>query len=85
MKSAAGSSKSHNLRSQKRNNKWCSRTDLVTFDVFKREYWSHLPQNLTKAIGVFFMPSQFTYAHFRPEAPSLAFSDFLGMATDSSL
>jgi hypothetical protein len=46
MKSAPGSSKSHDSRSQKRNNKWYSHTDLVTFDVFKREYWPHLGEGI---------------------------------------
>ncbi|KAH9017014.1 hypothetical protein EDB85DRAFT_2295003 [Lactarius pseudohatsudake] len=36
--------------SQQRVNKWLGRTDLVTFDVFKRMYWRHLPQTLTKGI-----------------------------------
>ncbi|KAH9016161.1 hypothetical protein EDB85DRAFT_1898307 [Lactarius pseudohatsudake] len=36
--------------SQQRVNKWLGRTDLVTFDVFKRIYWRHLPQTLTKGI-----------------------------------
>ena len=45
-------SNSRHSGSQQRNNKWLSRTDLVTFDVFKRMYWRHLPQTLTKGIGV---------------------------------
>ena len=44
--------KSRHSRSQEKNNKWLGRTDLVTFDVFKRMYWRHLPQNMTKGIGV---------------------------------
>ncbi|KAH9172874.1 hypothetical protein EDB89DRAFT_2069331 [Lactarius sanguifluus] len=43
-------SKSRYSRPQKRNDKWLGHTDLVTFDVFRREYWRHLPQNLTKGI-----------------------------------
>ncbi|KAI9436977.1 hypothetical protein H4582DRAFT_2058436 [Lactarius indigo] len=43
-------SKSRHSRSQKGNNKWLRHTDLVTFDVFKRKYWDHLPQFLTKGI-----------------------------------
>ncbi len=45
-------SKGRHLRSQQRNNKWLGRTDLVTFDVFERMYWRHLPQTLTKGIGL---------------------------------
>ena len=83
MKSSAGSSKSHisNSRSQKRSNKWYSRTDLVTFEVFKREYWPHIYQN---GIGMSSAPS-FTVAYSCPIAPSLAFSDFLGIFTDNHL
>ncbi|KAH9005755.1 hypothetical protein EDB86DRAFT_2843047 [Lactarius hatsudake] len=45
-------SKSRHSRTQKRDsdNKWLRHTDLVTFDVFKRKYWHHLPQFLTKGI-----------------------------------
>ncbi|KAI9436975.1 hypothetical protein H4582DRAFT_1816019 [Lactarius indigo] len=43
-------SESRHSRSQQKNNKWLGRTDLVTFDVFKRAYWCHLPQTLTKGI-----------------------------------
>ncbi|KAH9065004.1 hypothetical protein EDB87DRAFT_1597138 [Lactarius vividus] len=45
-------SKSRHSRTQKRNSdkKWLRHTDLVTFDVFKRKYWHHLPQFLTKGI-----------------------------------
>ncbi|KAH8984689.1 hypothetical protein EDB92DRAFT_2033428 [Lactarius akahatsu] len=43
-------SKSRYSRPQRRNDKWLGDTDLVTFDVFRREYWRHLPQNLTKGI-----------------------------------
>ncbi|KAH9017008.1 hypothetical protein EDB85DRAFT_2017856 [Lactarius pseudohatsudake] len=45
-------SKSRHSRTQRRNsdNKWLRHTDLVTFDVFKRKYWHHLPQFLTKGI-----------------------------------
>ncbi|KAH9075547.1 hypothetical protein EDB83DRAFT_2312005 [Lactarius deliciosus] len=45
-------SKSQHSRTQKRDsdNKWLRHTDLVTFDVFKRKYWHHLPQFLTKGI-----------------------------------
>ena len=45
-------SKSRCSRSQQKNKKWLGRTDLVIFDVFKRLYWRHLPQYLTKGIGV---------------------------------
>ncbi|KAH8984682.1 hypothetical protein EDB92DRAFT_2117025 [Lactarius akahatsu] len=41
---------SRHSRSQQRDNKWLGRTDLVTFDVFNRMYWRHLPQTLTKGI-----------------------------------
>ncbi|KAH9005757.1 hypothetical protein EDB86DRAFT_3162664 [Lactarius hatsudake] len=44
-------SKSRYSRPQKRNDKWLGHTDLVAFDVFRREYWRHLPQNLTKGIA----------------------------------
>ncbi|KAH9065001.1 hypothetical protein EDB87DRAFT_1756197 [Lactarius vividus] len=43
-------SKGRYSRPQQRNDKWLGHTDLVTFDVFRREYWRHLPQNLTKDI-----------------------------------
>lgn len=26
-------------------------SSLVTYDVFRRDYWPHLPQNLTKNFG----------------------------------
>jgi hypothetical protein len=81
MLSVPGSSTSLNPRPQKRNNKWYSRTDLVTFDVFKREYWPHL----AGGIGMSSAPASFTYAHSRPKAPSLAFSDFLGIVAGSRL
>ncbi len=25
---------------------------LITYDVFRRDYWPHLPQNLTKNLGI---------------------------------
>ncbi|KAH9017010.1 hypothetical protein EDB85DRAFT_2203580 [Lactarius pseudohatsudake] len=43
-------SESQHSRSQQKNNKWLGRTDLVTFDVFKRAYWCHFPQTLIKGI-----------------------------------
>ncbi|KAH8984685.1 hypothetical protein EDB92DRAFT_1470073 [Lactarius akahatsu] len=45
-------SKSRHSSTQKRDSdsKWLRHTDLVTFDVFKRKYWHHLPQFLTKGI-----------------------------------
>ncbi|KAH9075544.1 hypothetical protein EDB83DRAFT_2515178 [Lactarius deliciosus] len=43
-------SESRHSRSQQKNSKWLGRTDLVTFDVFKRAYWCHFPQTLTKGI-----------------------------------
>ncbi|KAH9172882.1 hypothetical protein EDB89DRAFT_1885655 [Lactarius sanguifluus] len=43
-------SESRHSRSQQKNNQWLGRTDLVTFDVFKRAYWCHLPRTLTKGI-----------------------------------
>ncbi|KAH8981163.1 hypothetical protein EDB86DRAFT_3051652, partial [Lactarius hatsudake] len=43
-------SEGRHSRSQKNNNQWLGRTDLVTFDVFKRAYWCHLPCTLTKGI-----------------------------------
>ena len=67
MKSAEGSSKTHKLRSQKRNNKWYSRSDVVTFDVFKREYWSHIPRYLTKGISAFSAHPSFTHSHTAPK------------------
>ncbi|KAI0247856.1 hypothetical protein BJV78DRAFT_1285222 [Lactifluus subvellereus] len=51
MKPTAGPSRSRNSRSQKRNTKWHSRTNLVTFDVFKREYWPRMPRHWTKGIA----------------------------------
>ncbi|KAH9065009.1 hypothetical protein EDB87DRAFT_1574732 [Lactarius vividus] len=52
---------SRHSRSQQRDNKWLGRTDLVTFDVFKKMlYWRHLPQTLTKGI-----------------VPSVAFGDII--------
>ncbi|KAH9075551.1 P-loop containing nucleoside triphosphate hydrolase protein [Lactarius deliciosus] len=44
-------SKSRYSRPQKRNDKWLGHTDLVAFDVFRREYWRHLPQDLTRELG----------------------------------
>ncbi|KAH9172875.1 hypothetical protein EDB89DRAFT_2229121 [Lactarius sanguifluus] len=44
-------SKSQHSRSQKSNNKWLRHTDLVSFDVFKRKYWRHLPRLLTRGIA----------------------------------
>ncbi|KAI9453661.1 hypothetical protein BJY52DRAFT_1418183 [Lactarius psammicola] len=43
-------SESRHSRAQQRSNKWLGRTDLVTFDVFNRMYWRHLPQTLTKGV-----------------------------------
>jgi hypothetical protein len=65
MRSSEGSSRSHNLRSQKRGNKWYGRTDLVTFEVFKREYWPRVSQN---GICVFSAPSSFTRTYFLLES-----------------
>ncbi|KAI9510706.1 hypothetical protein F5148DRAFT_1177323 [Russula earlei] len=48
MKSSQGSNKSRNFRPQKKDQEWYARTDLVTYDVFKRVYWSRLP--LTKGL-----------------------------------
>ncbi len=75
-------SKSRHSSSQQRNNKWLGRTDLVTFDVFKRMYWRHLPQNLTKGIGVSLRSPLLLLldAHSsRDTEPSVAFSDIIGM------
>ena len=67
MKPVEGSSKSHKSRSQKRNNEWYSRSDLVTFDVFKREYWPHIPRYLTKGISAFPAHPSFTRSHSAPK------------------
>jgi hypothetical protein len=68
-------------RSQQKNKKWLGRTDLVIFDVFKRLYWRHLPQNLTKGIGVSLRSPLLLLLHAqqtRHIVPSVAFGDIIG-------
>jgi hypothetical protein len=84
MKFAPGSSRSRNSRSKKKNREWHGRTDLVTYDVFKRMYWSHLPRSSTKGLCTSYVtfPLQIlTYPCYK--ASSLAFGEFVGMATHS--
>jgi hypothetical protein len=50
MKPASGSSRGQNSRSKQKNREWSGRTDLVTYDVFKRMYWPHLPRSSTKRV-----------------------------------
>jgi hypothetical protein len=50
MKPAPGSSRNRNSRSKKKNREWSGRTDLVTYDVFKRMYWPHLTRSSTKGV-----------------------------------
>ena len=74
-------SKNRHSRSQKRNNKWLGRTDLVSFDVFKRMYWRHLPQNLTKGIGLYLLSLLLIVLHphlIRHTVPSVGFGDIIG-------
>jgi hypothetical protein len=54
MKPASGFSRSRNSRSKMKNQEWSGRTDLVTYDVFKRMYWPHLPRSSTKGVCTFF-------------------------------
>jgi hypothetical protein len=54
MKPASGSSRSRNSRSKRKNHEWSGRTDLVTYDVFKRMYWPQLPRSSTKGVCAFF-------------------------------
>jgi hypothetical protein len=56
IKSASGSIRSRNSRSKKKNHERSGRTDLVTYDVFKRMYWSHLPRSSTKGLCMSFTP-----------------------------
>lgn len=44
-------SQEERLRSRE-NGLWYSPSDLLTFDIFKSDYWPHLPRNLTKGICV---------------------------------
>ncbi|KAH9985770.1 hypothetical protein BJV77DRAFT_1031292 [Russula vinacea] len=39
------------LRSNKKNRKWYGRTDVVTYDVFKRMYWPHFSTSLTAGVS----------------------------------
>lgn len=50
MKHTPGSSLSRNSRSKKKNQEWSGRTDLVTYDVFKRMYWPNFPRSSTKGV-----------------------------------
>ena len=69
--------------------RYSPRKGVVTFDTFNREYWAHLPQHLTKGIGVFivffFVATTFSTLPHLHQAPSVAFGDFIGMVTESSL
>ena len=76
-------SESRHSGSQQRNDKWLGRTDLVTFDVFKRMYWRHFPQTLTKGIGVSLRSPFLLLLHAlstRHAVPSVAFGDIIGTA-----
>jgi len=53
MKAAQGSTRGR-LRPQKRNQEWYGRSDLVTFDVFKRAYWPRL--STTNGLCASFVP-----------------------------
>lgn len=55
MKHTPGSSRSQNSRSKRKNQEWSGRTDLVTYDVFKRMYWPHFPRSSTKGVCTSFM------------------------------
>ena len=58
---------------------WCSPKCLLTFDIFKTDFWPHLPQYLTKGICVFLVVITATFStSLRYQAPTLAFSDFIG-------
>jgi hypothetical protein len=50
IKPASGSSRSRDSRSIKKTQEWSGRTDLVTYDDFKRMYWPYLPRSLTKGV-----------------------------------
>ena len=56
MNPVLGSSRNPNLCAKKKNHEWHGRTDMVTYEVFKRMYWSHLPRALTKGLCMFFAP-----------------------------
>ncbi|KAH8984684.1 hypothetical protein EDB92DRAFT_2117028 [Lactarius akahatsu] len=74
-------SESQHSRSQQKNSKWLGRTDLVTFDVFKRAYWCHFPQTLIKGIGVSFRSPLLVSLHCPLNShavPSVAFGDIIG-------
>src|SRR6267142_200455 len=79
MKPAPSSSKSRTSRPQKKKNDWYGHTDIVTYDVFKRVYWPRLPSSMIKGLCAFFHASITVPAHACYLAPSLAFSEFLGM------
>lgn len=49
MRPVTGSSRGRNSQSKK-TQEWSDRTDLVTYDVFKRTYWPHLPRSSTKGV-----------------------------------
>ena len=59
MKPASGSSRSRNSRYKKKSQEWSGRTDLVTYDVFKRTYWPHFPRSSTKGVC-----TSFTFVSF---------------------
>ena len=82
MKPASSSSKSRTSRPQKKKNDWLGHTDLVTYDVFKRVYWSRLPSSIKGLCASFHAPINVP-AHACHLAPSLAFGEFLGMVTCS--
>ena len=63
---------------QQRNNNWLGRTDLVTFDVFKRYYWRRLPRC---GIGGSLLYSSLLllHPHLTHHAdPTVAFGDIIG-------
>ena len=80
MKSSRPSQSEHSPGSQQRKN-WLGRSDLVTFDVFKRIYWCHFPKTLTKGIGLSLHLAIITRSlSTRRTVPSVAFGDIIGAA-----
>ena len=50
--------------------RYSPRKGVVTFDTFNREYWAHLPQHLTKGIGVSFFIRRYHFLNFITRASS---------------
>ena len=66
-----------------------SKSTLVTFEIFRDEYWPHFPQSLTKGLGTIGCPyylfidrARSLTTHTHPDL-SLVFSEFMGVIKGS--